>query len=106
MSHAEDLRVEAQDNELADSIDQDYRTAKIDSAMKILLDACVKLTRTPWAMSADDVKELRNQGFGDEEIHDAFQVAAYFNYINRVADGFGIDLEEEMSPKPAGWTRD
>lgn len=74
--------------------------------MKALLDACVKLTRTPWAMSAADIEELKNQGFDDEAIHDAFQVTAYFNYINRITDGLGIDLEEEMSPKPAGWTRD
>ena len=63
----------------------------------------MKLTRTPWAMTASDVEELKNQGFDDEAIHDAFQVAAYFNYINRVADGLGIDLEDEMSPKPDGW---
>ncbi len=63
----------------------------------------MKLTRTPWAMSAADVKKLRNQGFDDEAIHDAFQVAAYFNYINRVVDGLGIDLEQEMPPKPDGW---
>jgi alkylhydroperoxidase family enzyme len=74
--------------------------------MKTLLNACVKLTRTPWAMCAADVEELRNQGFDDTAIHDAFQVTAYFNYINRVTDGLGIDLEEEMSPRPAGWIRE
>jgi len=29
-------------------------------------------------------------------IHGTVQVAAYFNYINRVADGLGVDLEPEM----------
>jgi hypothetical protein len=32
-------------------------------------------------------------GWNDRAIHDAAQVVAYFNYINRVADGLGIDPE-------------
>lgn len=47
-------------------------------------------------MSADDVETLRGYGFDDRAIHDAFQVAGYFNYINRVCDGLGVDLEEWM----------
>ena len=40
-------------------------------------------------------------GLDDTAIHDAAQVIAYFNYINRVADGLGVDLEPEMDPPPA-----
>jgi len=36
---------------------------------------------------------LRSQGFTDRELHDAAQVVAYFNYINRIADGLGVDPE-------------
>jgi alkylhydroperoxidase family enzyme len=38
---------------------------------------------------------LRGQGWSDAAIHDAIQVIAYFNYINRVADAVGIEDEPE-----------
>ena len=39
---------------------------------------------------------LRAAGFTDTAIHDAAQAIAWFNYINRIADGLGVDLEPEM----------
>jgi alkylhydroperoxidase family enzyme len=53
-------------------------------------------------MTAGDVAALRDAGLGDLEIHDAIQVIAYFNYINRVADAVHVDLEPEMPPHPGG----
>lgn len=50
-------------------------------------------------MDAGDVARLRQHGFADEQISDAAQVIAYFNYINRIADGLGVDLEPEMRPE-------
>jgi uncharacterized peroxidase-related enzyme len=52
-----------------------------------------KLTKTPAGMSQDDVQELRSAGFSDPAIHDASQVVSYFNYINRIADALGVELE-------------
>lgn len=52
-------------------------------------------------MTAAHVEELRQHGLDDRAISDAAQVAAYFSYINRVADGLGVDLEPDME-RPAG----
>jgi alkylhydroperoxidase family enzyme len=38
---------------------------------------------------------LREAGFSDVAIHDIAQVAALFNYYNRIADGLGIDPEPD-----------
>jgi len=47
-------------------------------------------------MTAADVDAVRSVGLDDTAINDACQVISYFNYINRIADGLGVDLEPDM----------
>lgn len=86
-----------------DAVKIDYRTAELDEPMRKLLDVCVLSTREPWGVNGEHIDRLRNVGFSDAAIHDAFQVVAYFNYINRLADGLGVDLEPEMGERPLDW---
>ena len=65
-----------------------------------MLDFAAKLTRTPAAVEAGDLDELRRHGFDDAAIHDIAQVTALFNYYDRLADGLGIDPEPEWSDVP------
>ena len=58
-----------------------------------LLAYALKLTRTPTAITPRDVEELREHGLDDRAIVDANQVVAYYNYVNRIADGLGVELE-------------
>ena len=46
-------------------------------------------------MGLADADELRGHGWDDTAIHDAIQVISYFNYINRVAEGVGVEDEPE-----------
>lgn len=57
-----------------------------------------KLTLIPALMSAADIHTLRAAGLDDAAIHDATQVIGFFNYINRVADGLGVEPEECIQP--------
>ena len=57
-----------------------------------------KLTWTPASMTREDHEPLRAFGLTDRDFHDATQVVGYFNYINRVADALGTDLEPDMPP--------
>jgi alkylhydroperoxidase family enzyme len=61
-----------------------------------LFDYVAKITTAPATCTQRDIEALRGAGASDVEIHATVQVAAYFNYINRVADALGVDLEPEM----------
>lgn len=56
-------------------------------------------------MSAQDIESLRAAGLTDEQITAAVQVIGYFNYINRVADGLGVDPEDWMEPSREDWEK-
>ncbi|HEX6286305.1 MAG TPA: hypothetical protein VFZ80_02380 [Acidimicrobiia bacterium] len=56
-----------------------------------------KLTLTPSAVGRDEISALREVGLDDEGISSATQVIAYFNYINRIAEGLGVPLEEWLN---------
>lgn len=59
-----------------------------------MLDYAAKLTQEPWNMVEADVTALRDVGFSDEAILDINQVTGYYAFVNRLADGLGVELEE------------
>ena len=61
-----------------------------------LCDYAHKLTLTPSKITESDIVRLREVGLSDSAISDAAHVIAFFNYINRLADGLGVDLEPGM----------
>ena len=71
----------------------DHTLADLDPADRALLDYSIKLTRAPSEMTAADVAALRRAGFDDRGIHDACSIVGYFAFVNRVADGLGVELE-------------
>jgi len=72
---------------------RNYTQAPISASDRALLDYAVKLTREPWAMTRQDVEALRAAGFPDSAILDANLVAGYYAFVNRLADGLGVELE-------------
>jgi alkylhydroperoxidase family enzyme len=52
-----------------------------------------KLTLRPWEMTEADVVALREVGFSDAAILDINQVTGYYAFVNRLADGLGVELE-------------
>ena len=74
-------------------MEEDWRAAGLSPKRLAMLGYAVKLTRTPAAVSDDDVEALRAAGFSDRDILDIVEVVAYYAYANRIADGLGIETE-------------
>jgi len=55
------------------------------------------LTLKPAAVTNADVTALRDAGFDDRGIHDACAIIAYFAFVNRIADGLGVEIEHPRS---------
>ena len=82
------------DRDLTEQIERDYRCAKLTPGDRQMLDYATKLTRSPGEMCEGDVIALRKSGFSDRAILDIAQVVAYYAYVNRIADGLGVSLED------------
>ena len=77
----------------------DYTNADLEPRVRALCDYAVKLTGAPGEVGAEDADVLRSHGWNDAAIHDAIQVISYFNYINRIAEGVGIEDEPEWDAR-------
>ena len=78
------------DEGLVEAIRKDYRTAPIDARDRLMLDYVVQLTRDATGVTPGHHARLREAGFDDRAILQITLIAAYFNYINRVADALGV----------------
>jgi uncharacterized peroxidase-related enzyme len=75
----------------------DYRAAPLLDSEKALLDFAVALTREPAGRDKADIDALRKAGWSDRAILDATLITAYFAFVNRIADGLGVELEEHYT---------
>jgi uncharacterized peroxidase-related enzyme len=90
LSHAEFLRHVTLDNTLARQLSADYRTAPLTEAERVMAEYSIQVTRDATRISRDDHARLREAGFDDVGILQITMIAAWFNYINRMADALGV----------------
>ena len=77
------------------ALERDPATAPLDRRQRALVDYALKLTATRSEVNEQDMAPLKGAGFSDPAIHDAAAITAYFNFVNRLASGLGVDLEQE-----------
>lgn len=73
----------------------------LDKRQQAALPFARKLTRTPEAITADDIERLRVQ-FSDKQIVQLVFAICHFNTMNRLAHAFGVPLESTnvFAPPP------
>lgn len=82
------------DAALVEALKTDWQQADLTAADREMLVYTEKLTLRPWDMIEEDVIALRNVGFSDSAILDINQVTGYYAFVNRLADGLGVELED------------
>jgi uncharacterized peroxidase-related enzyme len=81
------------DKDLVDALEKDYTTAPVTPQERVMLDYVVKITKDATKVWKDDHERLHAAGFDDQAILQITLIAAWFNYINRVADALGVGRE-------------
>jgi uncharacterized peroxidase-related enzyme len=89
-SHAEFLRRVTLDGDLVSQLREDFRSAPITDAERVMCEYVVKLTKDATQITPDDHERLRGAGFEDTGILQITLIASWFNYVNRVADALGV----------------
>jgi hypothetical protein len=76
-------------------IKDDWRKAGLSDADRAMLAYAEKLTVNPSGLTLDDLNGLRRH-FSEEQTFDIVLVACFFNFIDRVADAFGVELDPPL----------
>ncbi|MBS1786441.1 MAG: peroxidase [Acidobacteria bacterium] len=75
---------------MVNALREDYTTAPVTEAERVMLDYVVQLTKDATRISPEHHERLRKAGFDDQAILQITLIASWFNYINRVADALGV----------------
>ena len=78
------------DDELVSAIRTNFRAAPIDEHDRVMLEYVEQMTLDATQITPDHHARLRSVGFDDRGILQVTLIAAWFNYINRVADALGV----------------
>ena len=98
-AHLYDLRSETKDQKLVDNIAVNWKESGLTKQQKAICYVAEKLTLNPGEINRSDVQKLKETGYVDKEVSEIVQIISYFNYINRVADGLGLEPEDFIDEK-------
>jgi uncharacterized peroxidase-related enzyme len=95
LHHAEALASWWKDRARVERVQDDPASADLSSREEALVRYAQRLTRSPSEVEESEVDGLREEGLTDEEILQANMIIGYFNFVNRVAEGLGVDAPPE-----------
>ncbi len=93
--HAEALNFYWKDEEKIDALINDYRNMDLPLKTLAVISYAEKLTLNPHRLAPADVENLRANGYTDEEILNINLIISYFNFVNRIVLGLGVEFNEE-----------
>ena len=92
--HSEALNHLWKDRSKIDSLIVDHRSANLSPTDLALCNYAQQLTAAPNLINQGFIQdELRRHGWEDRAILDAALIISYFNFVNRMVLGLGVELE-------------
>ena len=88
------------DSQLAEQVGEDYHNANLTPKQVAMLEFAESLTLDPGNTKAAYVEELKSVGWTDEDIVDIVHITCLFNYMDRLADGLGVELDSDRGWEP------
>lgn len=95
LHHAAALEAWWRDADRVARLRRDPDSAGLSARETRLVDYAERLTRSPADVKESDVQALRTAGLTDREILQANMITAYFNFVNRIAEGLGVDAPQD-----------
>ncbi len=74
---------------------EDFRKIDFEEKSLCVLNYAEKLTLELHKITENDVSKLRETGWKDEDILLINMIVSYFNFVNRIALGLGVEFSEE-----------
>ena len=94
--HAEALNFYWKDNERIEALIKNHQTAELESADHALCQFAENLTLYPGSGDREKwIQVLRGEELSDRAILDGTLVIGYFNFVNRIVQGLGVEIENE-----------
>ena len=93
--HAEALRRYMDDEETLDLLMSADGLETLEPRLSNIVRHADKLTSAPSAMTESDLGELRAVGLSDKDILDLTLIVGYFNFVNRIAMGLGVEFSAD-----------
>jgi len=100
LAHAAALRNADPGSQLAEQVGDDYHNANLTPKQVAMLEFAESLTVDPGNTKAEYVEELKAFGWADEDIVDIVHITCLFNYMDRLADGLGAELDTDRGWEP------
>ena len=94
LTHGGFLRLHSGDEQLVSALLADYSQSGLAEEDQAMLEFAVKLTLEPATVVRDDVAGLRDAGFDDEKILSIVLITGLVNFMNRLAQGLGVDVPQ------------
>ena len=103
LTHAGFLRRQAEDDDLVLDILHNYTSADLSEADRAMLDFAVRLTLEPSSVTRGHLDGLRDVGFEDTEVLAIVLTTCLVNFMNRLADGLGVDVPPSYHQSVLEW---